>query len=73
MTKTTTYPPLVAITIRGGLIEDIDSTTPVRVVVEDWDVPDWDTGEKPTRSIYLLDGEFSGVNAEKLLRVLASE
>ena len=45
----TAHLPIVTVTVRGGLIEDMDATIPVHVVVEDWDVPDEDTGEMPTR------------------------
>src|SRR5262249_25830957 len=37
-------PPLMTITVRGGLIEDMDATIPVHAVIADWDVPDEDTG-----------------------------
>jgi hypothetical protein len=48
--------PVIAVTVRGGLIEDMDATIPVHVIVEDWDVPDEDTGKKPTRSVHTLAG-----------------
>lgn len=73
MTQKTTSLAILVITVRSGLIEDIDSTAPVRVVVEDWDVPDWDTGKRPTRSLYQLDGALSYPKAEKLLRMLINE
>ena len=44
--------PVLAVTVQGGLIEDMDASSPVDVVVEDWDVPDYDTGKKPARRVW---------------------
>ncbi|MGE3999016.1 MAG: hypothetical protein AB7I48_02275 [Planctomycetaceae bacterium] len=49
--------PIVTVSVRGGLIEDLDATIPLTVVVEDWDVPNEEAGEKPTQSVYSLAGE----------------
>ena len=66
-------PPIVTVAVRGGLIEDMDATIPVQVVVEDWDIQDDDTGKKPTRSIWKLAGGLSGQKAEKLRRLIAND
>lgn len=31
--------PTVVVTVRGGLVEDVNATAPVTVFVEDWDCP----------------------------------
>jgi hypothetical protein len=65
--------PIVTVSVRGGLIEDVEATIPVHIVVEDWDVPDWDSQKKPARNIWTLSGEMSGSQAEKLRRLIADE
>ena len=65
--------PIVTVTVRGGLIEDMDATIPVHAVVADWDVPDEDTGKKPARSVRTLAGGLSGPKAEKLRRLIAND
>ncbi len=69
----TAHLPIVTVTVRGGLIEDLDATIPVHAVVEDWDVPDEDTGKKPARSVWELTGGLSGPKAEKLRRLIAND
>jgi hypothetical protein len=32
--------PIVVVIVRGGLVEDVNATSPVRVFVEDWDCPE---------------------------------
>jgi len=34
-----TSKPIIVVTVRGGLVEDVHSTSPVTVYVEDWDCP----------------------------------
>ncbi|MGO9468043.1 MAG: DUF6900 domain-containing protein [Isosphaeraceae bacterium] len=65
--------PILAIMVEGGLIDDMNSTSPLHVVVEDWDVPDEDTGRKPTRTVWKLAGGLSGPKAEKLRRLIAND
>jgi hypothetical protein len=65
--------PIVTVDVRGGLIEDVDATIPIHVVTLDWDVPDEDTGKKPTRSIWTLAGGLSGPKAAKLRRLIAND
>jgi len=65
--------PIVTVTVRGGLIEDLDATIPVHAVVADWDVPDEDTDKKPARSVRTLAGGLSGPKAEKLRRLIAND
>jgi len=65
--------PVVAVTVRGGLIEDLEATIRVHVVVEDWDIPNEDTGKKPTRSVHTLAGGLSGPKAQKLRRLIAND
>jgi hypothetical protein len=67
------YSPIVAITVRGGLIEDIDATIPVHAVVEDWDITDEDTGKKPARNIWIIAGELTDPRAAKLRRLIAAD
>jgi hypothetical protein len=31
--------PVVVVTVRGGLVEDVNATAPISVFVEDWDCP----------------------------------
>ena len=64
--------PVVAIEVCGGLIDAVDATVPVHVVVADWDVPDEQSGKKPTRSVWKLTGGLSGPKAEKLRRLIAN-
>jgi hypothetical protein len=66
-------PPIVTVTVRGGLIEDLDATIPVHAVVEDWDLPDEDTGRKPARNVWKLAGGLPGPRAEKLRRLIAND
>lgn len=66
-------PSIVTVEVRGGLIEDMDATIPVHIVVEDWDIQDDHTGEKPVRSIWKLAGGLSGQKAEKLRRLIAND
>ena len=63
----------MTVEVRGGLIEDVDATIPVHVVVEDWDIPDEDTGKKPARSVWKLTGGLSGPKAAKLRRLIAHD
>ena len=69
----TDHLPIVTVTVRGGLIEDLDATIPIHAVVADWDVPDEDTGKKPARSVHTLAGGLSGPKAEKLRRLIAND
>jgi hypothetical protein len=65
--------PIVTVAVRGGLIEDMDATIPVHVVVADWDVPDEETGRKPTQNVWQLAGGLSGPKAAKLRRLIAND
>ena len=65
--------PIVTVTVIAGLIQDVLATMPVHVVVEDWDVPDEDTGKKPARNVWKLDGELNGPVAEKLRRLIVHD
>ncbi|MFL5285234.1 MAG: hypothetical protein ACJ8AW_30725 [Rhodopila sp.] len=65
--------PIVTVTVRGGLIEDLDATIPAHVIVEDHDVEDYDTGKKPARSVWELAGGLSGPKAERLRRLIAND
>jgi hypothetical protein len=65
--------PIVAITVRGGLIEDIAATVPLTVVTEDWDVFDEDTGGRPLRNIDRIESGMPGAKAEKLRRLIADD
>jgi hypothetical protein len=55
----TTDLPIVIVTVRGGLIEDMDATIAITAVVEDWDVEDFDTGKKPARNVWALTSGLS--------------
>jgi hypothetical protein len=65
-------PPIVVVTVRGGLIEDVDATMPAHVVVEDWDIPEWDAGKKPTRNVWKLNASLTARKAEQLRRLIAN-
>jgi hypothetical protein len=65
--------PILAVTVQGGLIDDMAATTPVDVVVEDWDVPDEDTGKKPTRNVWKLVDGLSQKRAVMLRRLIAND
>ncbi|MDX2059681.1 MAG: hypothetical protein SFV24_17855 [Gemmatimonadales bacterium] len=64
---------IVAVSVRGGLIEDVDATDPVTVVVEDWDVTDEETASKPARVVHILTGRLSGPKVEKLRRLISND
>jgi hypothetical protein len=49
--------PIVTVTVRGGLIEDMDATSPVHVIVADWDVPDEERLEACRRTVRTEGGE----------------
>jgi Family of unknown function (DUF6900) len=68
-----TATPIVTVTVRGGLIEDMEATIPLHAVVEDWDIADDDTGKKPARSVWTLDDGLSASKAEKLRRLIAND
>jgi hypothetical protein len=65
--------PILTVSVRGGLIEDMEATMPLTVVVEDWDVPEEDTGRKPTRSVHDLAGNLTASKAKKLRHLIAKE
>jgi hypothetical protein len=65
--------PIVSVSVRGGLIDDLEATIPLTVVVEDWDVPNERTGEKATLSVHTLTGWMSGPRAEELARLIAND
>jgi hypothetical protein len=65
--------PVIAVNVQGGLINDMNSTSPVDVVVEDWDVSDEDTGKKPTRSVWKLVDGLSPKRAVMLRRLIAND
>ena len=56
-----------------SLIEDMDATIPLHIVVEDWDVPDEDTGKKFTRNVWTVTGGLSGPKSENLRRLVAND
>lgn len=65
--------PVIAITVRGGLIEDIAATVPLTVVTEDWDVFDEDTGRRPLRNIDRIESGMPEARAEKLRRLICGK
>jgi hypothetical protein len=65
--------PVMAIEVRGGLIEDIDATIRIDVVVEDWDVEDFDTGKRPARNVWALTGGLSAKRAAKLRGLIGND
>jgi hypothetical protein len=67
------YPAIVVVEVCGGLIDAVEATIPIQVVIADWDVPDEDTGKKPTRSVWKLSGKLSGPKAEKLRRFITKD
>ena len=64
--------PIVVVKVGGGLIDDVSSTIPVHVVIADWDVPDEETGKKPTQSVWTCAADLSGPRAEKLRGLIAN-
>lgn len=64
---------VVAVSVRGGLIEDVDATDPMTVVVEDWDVTDEETASRPARVVHILTGGLSGPKVEKLRRLISND
>jgi len=64
---------ILTVTVRGGLVQDLDATASVTVIVEDWDTDDDETGEKPARSIHTLAGKTSGQSANVLLHRISNE
>ncbi len=65
--------PIVTVTVRGGLIEDLDATIPLNAVVEDWDIQDDETGRKPARNVWKLTGSLTGPKVKKLRRLIAND
>jgi hypothetical protein len=65
--------PIIAIHVEGGLIEDLEATLSIHAVVEDWDVADYDTGKRPARTVWKLEGGMSASKAAKLRRVIAND
>jgi hypothetical protein len=65
--------PIIVITIRGGMVEDVGTTVPVRVIIEDWDCPDWDSGKRPSREVYWNSATLSNSCAEEKFRHLTNE
>lgn len=53
--------PIVVITVRGGLVEDVHATSSVTVYVEDWDCP-------PDRPL-VMDFESDELTQDQLCRV----
>ena len=53
--------PTVVVTVRGGLVEDVHSTDPVTVFVEDWDCPP----DKPL----VMDFEAAPLTPKQQLRI----
>jgi hypothetical protein len=66
-------PPVVIVTLRAGLVEDVAATQPARIVVEDWDVEDWDTGKPPARSSWEIDAGTAGLSPAQLRRLHADQ
>jgi len=64
--------PIVVITIRGGMVEDVGTTFPVRVIIEDWDCPDRDSGNRPSRDVYYSSATLSSKWAENKYRQLTN-
>ncbi|RUL89448.1 hypothetical protein [Tautonia sociabilis] len=65
--------PLVAISVRDGLIEDVSSTVPSTVVIEDWDVFDEDTGGRPLRTIDRIESGMPEAKTERLRRLITDD
>jgi hypothetical protein len=65
--------PVIVIEVRGGLIEDIDADGPVNVVVEDWDVEDFDTEKRPARNVWKITGALSAKRQTKLRALIAND
>jgi hypothetical protein len=65
--------PVVTASVRGGLIEDLDATIAMTVLIEDWDVADEDTGDRPARSVHALAGGLSGSKLAKSRRLITQE
>ncbi len=57
--------PIVVITVRGGLVEDVHANVPATAFVEDWDCP-------PDRPL-VMDFETEPLLPEQVQRILARE
>jgi hypothetical protein len=53
--------PIVVVTVRGGLVEDVHATSPVTVYVEDWDCP-------PDRPL-VMDFEADALTPDRIRRI----
>ena len=53
--------PVVVVTVLGGLVQDVRSTRPVTVFVEDWDCPP----DKPL----LMDFDTASLTPEQQARI----
>lgn len=59
-----TVGPIVVVTIRGGIVQDVHASQPVHVFVEDWDCPP----DKPL----VIDFASEPVTSEQQARIEAS-
>jgi hypothetical protein len=62
-------PPTVIVTVRGGCVETVEATMPLRAILEDWDCEDRLTARKPYRAA-LPTGNLSGRKTARYLRQL---
>ena len=69
MKNATRQPPLVRVTVRGGVALDVTATIAIRVVIEDWDCPDSATGEFPYRHQFLSAKTLSAAQAARYRRL----
>jgi hypothetical protein len=63
-------PPIVIVTVRGGCVVTVESTVPLRVILEDWDCEDHRSGKKPYLAALPPTGHLSRCKATRCLRRL---
>ena len=69
MKHATAQPPLVRVTVRGGVALDVTATIPIRVVIEDWDCPDPATDEAPCRHQFFSAETLPAAQAARYRRL----
>jgi hypothetical protein len=62
--------PIVIVTVRSGCVDAVEATTPLRVILEDWDCEARLTGIKPYRTELPPMGRLSRKRTAQCLRQL---
>lgn len=66
----TVVPTVVVVSVRGGIVEDIDATCPLTAIVEDWDALDILDDERPARNVIGIEKPMSSQKRDRLITLL---